>query len=58
MSTKETKKVAATDRSMSTERKDRSQVFFFPKHNPPVSIRALSREEAEGILEATNTKEV
>lgn len=42
---------------MDTEAEDRSQVFFFPKRNPPVSIRATSLEEAERLLE-TNHKEV
>lgn len=32
-------------------------VFFFPKRNPPVSVRAASREEAESLLE-DNPKEV
>jgi hypothetical protein len=26
------------------------EVFFFPKHSPPVSIRAKSREDAEEKL--------
>lgn len=32
-------------------------LFFFPKRNPPVSVRAASRQEAERILETTNDKE-
>jgi hypothetical protein len=35
-----------------------SELFFFPKRNPPVSVRAASREEAERILEADKRKEV
>ncbi len=42
---------------MDTDRKDRGQVFFFPKRKPPVSVRAASREEAEAALEASNRKE-
>jgi hypothetical protein len=54
---KREKMIDASDRSMDTERKDRSQVFFFPKRNPPVSVRAASREEAEQLLETPNRKE-
>lgn len=54
---KKEQKVAARDRSMDADPEDRSRVFFFPKRNPPVSIRANSREEALEILEASNTKE-
>lgn len=49
--------LTASDRSMDTESEARSQIFFFPKRNPPVSIRAKSLEEAERLLE-TNHKEV
>jgi hypothetical protein len=65
MSTAPGKKVAADDRSMAVANANSSPVFFFPKHNPPVSIRAASREEAEKLLaeqdaalEAPNAKEV
>lgn len=35
------------------------QEFFFPKHNPPVTIKAKTREEAEEKLqELDNPKEV
>lgn len=42
-----------------------SELFFFPKHNPPVSLRAASLEEAqealrdqdEERLETTNPEE-
>ena len=51
------RKLPANDRSMEAERADRSQVFFFPKHNPPTSIRAASRAEAERLLETPNPKE-
>jgi hypothetical protein len=54
MSKPRSQKVPAADRSMDTERKERSQVFFFPKRNPPASVRADSREEAEQLLEASN----
>lgn len=57
MSKRQSQAIPASDRSMDTEREDRSQTFFFPKRNPPVSIRAASREEAEKELEASNPKE-
>lgn len=41
---------------MSTD-SEKEQVFFFPKANPPVSIRAINREEAEEKLKALTTKE-
>lgn len=47
----------ASDRSMDVESEVRSQIFFFPKRNPPVTVRATSLEEAERLLE-TNNKEV
>ena len=50
MSTPKPNKLPASDRSMQPQREERSRVFFFPKHNPPVSIRAASREEAEKLL--------
>ena len=50
-------KVASQDRSMDTERADRSTVFFFPKHTPPTSVRAKTREEAEALLETSNKKD-
>lgn len=56
MSTRKPKAVAS-DRSMDQEREDRSRVFFFPKRNPPVSVRAGSREEAERLLETPNHTE-
>ena len=34
----------------------RSELFFFPKRNPPVSIRAANLEEAEHLLEAAGTQ--
>lgn len=49
-------KPKASDRSMKPQEGE-EQEFFFPKRNPPVSIRAKSREEAERILDA-NTKEI
>lgn len=39
----------------SSERIERE--FFFPKNNPPVTIRATSQEEADKKLAALNTKE-
>jgi hypothetical protein len=39
------------DRQMVAEGKS-TQVFFFPKHVPPVSIEAASLEEAEAQLQA------
>lgn len=56
MSTR-TKKPVESDRSMDQKRDDRSRVFFFPKRNPPVSVRATSREEAERLLETPNHTE-
>lgn len=50
MSTKRATRLPASDRSMDTDQEDRSELFFFPKHTPPVSIRATSREEAEAQL--------
>lgn len=57
MATPGPKKPAARDRSMDETAPERSQVFFFPKHNPPVSVRAASREEAERLLADPNHKE-
>jgi PDZ domain-containing secreted protein len=51
-------RIKSNDRQMTSEAKDDgTQVFFFPKNNPPISIRATSREEAERKLEALNRKE-
>lgn len=50
-------KLPASDRSMDSDRGDRSSLFFFPKRNPPTSVRAETREEAERLLDATNPKE-
>lgn len=37
---------------------EEEQDYFFPKHNPPVTIRATSREEAEEKLkDLDNDKE-
>ena len=58
MSTKKNSQVPASDRSMEPEREARSELFFFPKRNPPVTIRAASREEAERLLEDPNPQEV
>lgn len=57
MSTEKPKKIETDNRSMSSERDEGSVVFFFPKHTPPTSVRAATREEAERILEDTNKKE-
>lgn len=48
-----------TDRNFIPEVKDTELVlFFFPKHNPPVSISARTQEEAEAKLAAIdNSKE-
>jgi hypothetical protein len=46
------------NRAMSTEKKDiEGEVYFFPKAQPPVAIRATSREEAERQLKALRIKE-
>lgn len=50
-------KPVASDRSMDQEREDSSRIFFFPKRNPPVSVRAATREEAERLLETPNHTE-
>jgi hypothetical protein len=49
------KKAEAKDRSMSPA-EGQGRTFFFPKRNPPVSVRAASRKEAEALLD-TNQKE-
>lgn len=46
------------DRSMKVEETDSLTEYFFPKANPPVTIRAISLEEAEEKLKALNKKEV
>jgi hypothetical protein len=41
------------DRAMQVDREeigDGNSVFFFPKNNPPVSVRANTKEEAEALL--------
>ena len=48
---------AYQNRQMTTETAARDRVYFFPKNNPPVSIRARSAEEAERQLAALNKKE-
>ncbi len=62
MSTERNQRIASSDRSMEPSKADRSELFFFPKRNPPVSIRAASLEEAERklsseLLETPNPKE-
>lgn len=60
MSTAPSRKVQANDRSMAVQKPETSEAFFFPKRNPPVSVRAASREEAERILseqDAANLKD-
>ena len=54
------------NREMRTEREEEiapapfedEMMFFFPKNNPPVSIKAKTIEEAEEQLAARNKKEV
>lgn len=36
---------------------EEDQAFFFPKANPPRTVFARSREEAERALQALNRKE-
>ena len=43
-----------SDRSMKVEQPERE--FFFPKANPPQTVKAKNREEAEKKLK--NTKDV
>lgn len=38
------------NRAISPEPDTKEQEFFFPKHNPPVTIKAKNREEAEKKL--------
>ena len=57
MSTKRVTGLPASDRSMDTNQEDRSELFFFPKGNPPICIRAASRKEAERKLEAADKLE-
>lgn len=49
------KKPKAQDRSMDVSRGEGGTLFFFPKRNPPASVRAPSRQEAEHLLD--NEKE-
>lgn len=50
MSITKPEKIRTNDRSMSDVPVDERQSFFFPKHNPPVSVRAATFEEAQEIL--------
>lgn len=43
------------NRQMETERPDTERLYFFPKNNPPVSIKARSQEEAEEQLAGINS---
>lgn len=44
-------------RQIKTDETGREIEFFFPKHNPPVTVKARNREEAEKKLaELGNTK--
>lgn len=45
-----------SNRKMDTSPKENVQEYFFPKANPPVVIRARSREEAEAKLADLNSK--
>lgn len=49
-------KPTANNRSLQPAAGDERD-FFFPKRNPPVTIRAKSHEEAEAKLDA-NKKEI
>jgi len=51
------RRTLADNRSMDVPAQDSSRVFFFPKRNPPVSVRANTRAEAEELLD-TNHQEV
>jgi hypothetical protein len=42
------------NRRMESEAADDGEVFFFPKENPPVAIKAKSQAEAEEKLKAIN----
>ena len=58
MTKTQSNQVEANNRSMEEVKSDdRSQVFFFPKNTPPVSIKAENLGEAEALLEARNAKE-
>lgn len=58
MSDEKPKKIATNNRAMSASEEDGKEVFFFPKRNPPITVRATSLEEAEKLLEDTNHKEI
>lgn len=47
----------ASNRQLRTDQTGRKIEFFFPKHNPPVTITARNLKEAEAKLAALNTKE-
>lgn len=51
MSIERAQRIPTNDRSMDTPREGGSETFFFPKRNPPISVRAASREQAEKQLE-------
>jgi hypothetical protein len=48
-----------SDRNMTAgtvpEKNDAEEAFFFPKANPPVTIRAKSRKDAEEKLSTLDT---
>jgi hypothetical protein len=48
---------AMNDRAMRAAEPGEEQDFFFPKANPPVTIRAKTLQEAQAKLEALNKKE-
>jgi low affinity Fe/Cu permease len=48
-----------SNRHIKTDETGREIEFFFPKHNPPITIKARNREEADRKLaELNNNKEV
>ena len=47
-------KKAYSNKEMRTDVLEEREVFFFPKNVPPVSVRAVSREEADAKLAVIN----
>lgn len=46
-----------SNRQIKTDESGREIAFFFPKAQPPVTVHARNREEAEDKLAAPNKKE-
>lgn len=46
------------NRAMATDVEVRPELFFFPKANPPVTVRAANQVEAEAMVKSITRKEV